>query len=321
MKNTALISAFLFVATAVYARSPINLDALRRDGYGVVIMKHPLENELIVRATINGRPVDLILDTGWSGPGNGLCLDQDLASGLHVATQAASGPNHTWTGRKMSVAQGMAKSTIMGNAQFTDVPLYFSNFVGLRDSDKIMGTGHLNPVLRVGVRGLITNGFLRATSAIIDLPNLELYVRPPGTGRRAMLGSALRESGMSEVPLSRAGQHFVVDVEVNGVAGKMFIDTGADLTMLDRKFAERAKASLNMRATSSDAAGVKKDAWLAGVHSFKIGGAPVYVSGVTVADSVLGSGDFAGLIGMDILGENWGIIDCGSEKLYLSHVR
>ena len=82
----------------------------------------------------------------------------------------------------------MSKAVIMGNVRLTDVPLYFLNFVGLRNSDKIMGTGSLNPLLRVGARGLITNGFLRATSAIIDLPNLKLYLRPPGTGRRAPSG-------------------------------------------------------------------------------------------------------------------------------------
>jgi predicted aspartyl protease len=227
----------------------------------------------------------------------------------------------------MAVDEGMSKAVIMGNVKLTDVPLYFSNFVSLRDSGKIVATGHLNPTLRVGARGFITNGFLRATSAIIDLANLKLYLRPPGTGRRAMLGPALKESGMFEVPLGRAGQHFSVNAEVNGVAGKMLIDTGAFLTLLDRNFAERAKANLdmrgnmNVRSTMGDAAGARKDAWLAGVHSFKIGDAPVYVSGVTVADTTLGSQSAAGLIGMDILGQNWGIIDCGSEKLYISHVR
>jgi predicted aspartyl protease len=320
MKRTALISAFLIVATAVYARSPINLDVLQRDGYGVVTMKHPRPNELIVRATINGRPVDLVLDTGASLPGNGLCLDQDLASGLHIMTQVASGPARTWAGSKMAVAQGTAKSVIMGNAQFTEAPLYFSNFGGLRDSNAA-ATGFLRPELTVGARGLITNGFLRATSAIIDLANLKLYLRPPRTGRRVMLGAALGDSNMSEVPLGRAGQHFIVDAEVNGVATKVVVDTGMYVTMLNRNFALHAKVNLNTKGRMMDAAGVKADAWRAGVRSFKIGGVPVYAGEITVADTVIGSSEIAGFIGMDILGQNWGIIDCGSEKLYISHVR
>ena len=283
-------------------------------------MIHPRENELIVRATINDRQVQLVLDTGASGPINGLCLDRDLASALKISTKATSGPAYTWAGNKMAVAEGMCKSVTMGNAQLTGVPLYFSNFVGLRKSANLMATGYLNPVLTVGARGFVSNGFLRATSAIIDLPNLKLYLRPPGTGRRAMLGSALREI-MAEASLGRAGQHFVVDAEVNGVAAKMVVDTGAFLTMLNRNFAARAKANLHTRGTMTDAAGIEKDAWIAAVSSFKIGGVPVYAGQITVADTVLGSSEIAGLIGMDLLGQNWGIIDCGGEKLYLGHVR
>lgn len=311
----------LLLAGIGQARSPIDLGTLRRDGYGVVTMKHPRENELIVRVTINGRPVDLVLDTGWSEPGNGFSLDQDLASTLKVPTKPVSRAGYTWAGTKMAVAEGLGKSAIMGNAQLTDVPLYFSNLAYLRNSANIVATGHLNPVFTVGARGYITNGFLRATSAIIDLANVKLYLRPPGTGRRAMLGPALRDFGMTEVPLGRAGQHFVVDAEVNGVTGKMIIDTGAYLTLLDRNFATRAKVNLADRGLLDDATGVKKDAWLAGVRSFKIGNGPVYVYQVTVADTVLGSFGIAGLIGMDILGVNWSIIDCGAEKLYIGHVR
>lgn len=311
----------LLLTGIAQARSPINLDVLRRDGYGVVTMRHPRENELIVRATINDHSVELVLDTGASGPSKGLALDKYLASALRIPTKPASNPAYTWAGTKMAITEGMAKAVIMGNAQLTGVPLYFSNFQSLRDSSKVMGTGYVNPLLTVGARGYITNGFLRATSAIIDLPNLKLYLRPPGFGRRAMLGPALREIGMAEVPLGRAGQHFVVDVEVNGVVTKMVVDTGAYLTALNRDFAIRAKANLNARGHATDAAGVERDAWLAGVRSFKIGGVPVYAREITVTDTVLGSSEIAGLIGMDILGQNWGIIDCGGEKLYLGHVR
>ena len=281
-------------------------------------MKHPRPNELIVRATINDRAVELVLDTGATGPSDGLTLDKDLVSALKMSTRPAPKPAYTWAGTKIAVAEGMGKSVIMGNARLTDVPLYFSNFMGLRNSANVIATGYLTPLLTVGARGYIMNGFLRATSAIIDLPNLKLYLRPPGTGRRAMLGPALREIGMAEVPLGRAGQDFVVDAEVNGVTAKMVIDTGAYLTLLNRNFAARAKANLGIKGGLSDVAGVERDAWLAGVRSFKIGDVPVYAREITVADTVLGSSGIAGLIGMDVLGQNWGIIDCGNSKLYLS---
>ncbi len=311
-KSFAITSLVLLLAGIAQGRSPINLDTLQRDGYGVVTMKHPRPNELFVRATINDRPVELILDTGWSARGNGLALDQDLARALKLETKLVE-PGRTWTGAKVGTAVAMGRSIAMGNVRISNVPLSFGNLSGLRTAMPVDDT-----MRSTGARGLISNGFLRATSAIIDLPNLKLYLRPPGTGRRALLGPALKEMGIAEAPLGSAGQHFVVDVEVNGVATKMVVDTGANVTMLNRSFAIRAKANLNTRGRSRDAVGVERDAWLAGVRSFKIGGVPVYAPEITAADTVLGSSEIAGLIGMDVLGQNWGIIDCGNDKLYLS---
>jgi predicted aspartyl protease len=312
-KPIAIASLVLCLAAITQARSPFNLDVVQRDGYGVVLMKHPSPNELLIRATINEQPVTLILDTGWSAPGNGLALDRDLARALKLETKSVE-PGRTWTGAKIGTSVAMGRSIAMGNVRITDVPLSFGDLAGLRTAVLIGDT-----MRSTGARGLISNGFLRATSAIIDLPNLKLYLRPPGTGRRALLGPALKD--MAEAPLGRAGQHFVVDAEVNGVATKMVVDTGAYLTMLNSNFAMRAKANLNTRGRSLDATGVAKDAWLAGVRSFKIGGVPVYAGQISVTDTVLGSSEIAGLIGMDLLGQNWGIIDCGGEKLYLGHVR
>ena len=131
----------------------------------------------------------------------------------------------TWTGAKLKVEQAVANSVEMGNARIMGVPLYFSTLGGLSRAS-----------------GIISVGFLRATSAIIDLPNLKLYVRPPGVGRRAMIGPALRGTGMAEVPLSGKGAHFFVNAEINGVRGTMAIDTGANFTVIEKRSALQAKA-------------------------------------------------------------------------------
>jgi predicted aspartyl protease len=319
-KTIAFLAAIIALTWAAHARSPMKLDVLRRDGYGVVALRHedPYPNELTVRVTINERATNLVLDTGWSAPGTGISLDQDLARALRVQTKSEK-PGITWTGAKIANEVAMGNTVVMGNVRITDVPLYFGNLSALRR--RVVLLHSLIPVATIAPYGVITNGFLRATSAIIDLPNLQLYLRPPGAGRRAMLGPALKEIGMSEVLMGRsADHHFLVDAEVNGISGKMIIDTGAEYTMLRPEFAALAKAGRHIRGEMMDAAGIRRSSDIASIRSFKVGDVLVYAPNLTV-----GSGDFGpgivGAIGMDILGQNWGIIDCGGEKLYLGHVR
>jgi predicted aspartyl protease len=303
MKNiTLILMTAVGLTTAADARSPINLDILRRDGYGVVPIKHPRPNELIVRATVNDRAVDLALDTGWGAHGNGIALDQTLARALKLNTTPLQSPERTWTGAKLRVEQAVANFVEVGNARIMGVPLYFSGLGGLSSAS-----------------GIISVGFLRATSAIIDLPNFRLYVRPAGVGRRAVIGPALKEIGMAEVPLIGNGSHFFVRAEINGVSGVMAIDTGANFTMVEKEFALHAKArSRGWNLRPVDASGKMGQADVGDINSFRIGGVPAYAPNLTFGRATFGSKDMIGLIGMDVLGQNWSIIDCGGQKLYFS---
>src|SRR2546423_12929054 len=64
----ALLGSFLCLF-AVTAQARISLEALRRDGYGVVELNRPEPNVLTVSVMINGRKARLIVDTGWSREG------------------------------------------------------------------------------------------------------------------------------------------------------------------------------------------------------------------------------------------------------------
>jgi hypothetical protein len=196
----------------------------------------------------------------------------------------------------------------LGNVQIKGVPLFIGKFRP--------GTG---------ANGFAGAGFLRTNSAIIDLHNLLLYLRPPGTGRRAVLGPALKAAGLSEIPLAVQGRHFLVDVEISGVPAKMFIDTGAYLTCVDSRFAAQIKAKgYDSRLVEVDAAGVMNKRQLTKVGSFKIGGVPVYGPHFTLGAYgfyAASGGKVIGLLGMDLLGQNWGIIDFGNQKLYVSQAK
>jgi predicted aspartyl protease len=290
----------------------ISLEILSRDGYGVVPIKRPLPNLLIVSGAVNGRKARFVLDTGWAA--SGIALDADYVRALGLKTEAVQGPATTATGRKVNESRATAESVLLGNAQIKGVPLFFGIYQGIRK----METRRIS-----GVDGFISSGLLRTCSAIVDLHNLQLYLRPPGTGRRVLIGPALRAVGLSEVPFTQAQNGpCLVNVEVNGAPGEMIIDTGASLGGVDNRFAEQMKVSgYTSGIRMLDAAGIESDTKLTKPKSFKIGGV-----NVRPPDLVLTTYDFygasggrvIGLLGMDILGPNWSIIDFGQQKLYFA---
>ncbi|HKP45361.1 MAG TPA: retropepsin-like aspartic protease, partial [Pyrinomonadaceae bacterium] len=178
----------------------------------------------------------------------------------------------------------------------------------------------------VNVSGFAGAGFLHTNSAVVDLHNMRLYLRPPGTGRSVKLGPALTAIGLAEAPITgREHGQFYVDVEINGARGKMIIDTGAGLTHVDNRFAAQMKTrGFDTGIQIMDAAGVMSDTELAKVRSFKIGGVPARASNLLLGHiSYYGSsgGKVIGILGMDLLGQNWSIIDLGQQKLYFSPAR
>lgn len=297
-----LLSAFAISAEA----QRISLDALQRDGYGMVPLNRPHPNVLTVTAAIDGNKVTLIVDTGALV--DGITLQSDQLRGGGGKTEEAKGHGTSSTGAKVPLRKAVANRVALGNAEISGVPLVVGNLKGLRSRGSMRS---------VAADGLLGAGFLRNCSGIIDLHNLRLYLRPPGKGHRVDIGPALRASGLSEAPL---GENCLVDIQLNETPGKMVLDTGAYVATADLRFAYKAGASVGGSFVGSvDVAGVISETQIAKVKSFKIGGVPV-----SVPDLRLGKwpfyqssgGQVVGYLGMDILGRNGTIIDFGQRKLY-----
>lgn len=301
-----------FCLSAAKAKAPLNLDVLARDGYGMVPIQRPRPNNLVVRGSINGRDARLVLDTGWGI--DGISLDSSFAMSLKLPLQAVEGAALSVTGARTAFKKGTAGLVVLGNVQIKGVPLFVGTIGAFRNE------------YAIGASGFAGGSFLHTNSAIIDLQNLRLYLRPPGTGRRAQLGPALKAVGLSEVPLTWDGHgHLLVDVEINGVTGKMAVDTGATFSLLDTRFAAQMKDSgYASNLSMIDAAGVAKQVRLTRARSFKIGGVPVRAPDITLSPGsfyTYSGGKVIGLLGMDVLGQNWGIIDFGNQKLYFSKAK
>jgi hypothetical protein len=310
MRVTPVAIAIVVCALVRSVSAQISLDAVQRDGYGVVSIARPEPNVLTVDAQINGHRAKLIIDTGWGR--EGLTLDSDYAkfAANREKTQVDGGTSIS--GAKIKETRGVVDSVVLGNVQLAQVPSSFTELAPARMQEQRR---------TVGADGFITSGFLKTCSAIIDLHNLRLYLKPPGKGRRAALGPALTAIGFAEVPFGYSSHICYVKADVNGVEGAMALDTGASLGLLDSHFATKAHAyGYDNHMQLLDAAGNHADLRLAHLNSFKLNGiAPLKATNIGVTDFSGYSeskGQLVGLIGMDILGPNGTIIDFGNQKLY-----
>ena len=308
--------AGLFVSfTAATTDAQISLAALQRDGYGVVELKRPEPNVLTIIAEIDGRKMRLIVDTGWGH--DGLSLQKEHLSDFRGQSEDLKEFGTSATGKKMAnFKKASAKKVVIGNVELAHVPMFFGRVTGIEHS-KVRRS--------LGADGFLGAGFLRTCSAIVDLHNLRLYLRPPGKGRRAILGPALQAAGLAEVPFSMGGGNCLVDAELNGATGKMVIDTGASHAGVDKRMAPRMKAhAYKSRTGFIDAAGVIRASELSSLRSFKIGGLGARAPDIRMLEYgfyTQSGGKVIGVLGMDILGPNGAIIDFGQQKLYFYAVK
>jgi predicted aspartyl protease len=288
-------------AEGAAAKSPISLDVLQRDGYGSVkLTKGWRNNTLYVPAEINGRKIDLLLDTGWDH--DGITVGMNPAE-LHIVSQKSIEIGISASGNRTAFARGIAQSVVMGNRHIENTEVNFG---------------------RLPEFGVLGHNFLKKCGAIIDLTNLKVCLPAPGGGRRVNLSPALTSMGLAEAPiLDSLGGRAVVNVEVNGVPTQMELDTGSQLSELDIRFATeaRTKGWGRRHVVEIDSAGKLTPADFAGTKTFKIEGIPIRTPTVLLkrfAGYDLTKGKIAGLLGLDVIGLNWGIIDFGQQKFYFA---
>ncbi len=284
----------------------LSLDALAREGYGSVPIVRPRPELLAVKATLNGQPATLLLDTGFEA----IFLRRHWVAQAGLATEKLPA---TLRGTAGSEEGALEKGTLdtlrLGNVEIRSVPVFISRLGAFSDAPKsrLRGDGFL------GVQ------FLAACGAIIDLQNLRLYLKAPGQERVADLGPQLRALGMTEIPLSRAGLKYLAPTTLNGVNSQLVVDTGALRTLLDARAAGRLGVMSAQRTSArlTDLSGRRFDGQLASLQTFEIGGFAVPGTRVALLANGLHAGSAAGLLGLSVLGTHGGVIDCGGNKLYL----
>ena len=151
---------------------------------------------------------------------------------------------------------------------------------------------------------------------------------PPGKRAEGPLATSLCQLGLSPVPMRRlATGHQVADVTLNGRPGVFVVDSGANISVLDARRAERF--ALRPDPTTGAYAlglggGLRARAWR--VETFAVGAIDTRQKRIMTADlgnmiAVLGQAGkqpIDGIVGQDVLRAHRGVIDVAGSTLFLA---
>lgn len=305
LKLLCLLGGFGLCISPATASGPLNLEVLKRDGYGAVSLHRANYNFVVVEAAVDGQDVRLVLDTAFCS--QHIMLGKGAAQRLQVATRPTKEAAYGFGGRVAdNLDKGIARTVAIGDVQISQMPLFFGSFSRLPISYGYLGLG-----------------FLRTCSAIVDLPDWRLYLRPPRMGRTPIVGQALKAMGLAEARLTvQPNVGLLVDVEVNGAKGKMIVDTGEEISSLDDRFASQAKlrpyrSTIRLEDISGSVTNPDWD----DPERFAIDGVEAQATRFVVKPMSLYSftgGKVVGMLGMDFLGQRWSIIDLAQQKIYFA---
>ncbi len=320
----ALSLVFALPAPRVRAQTKLS-GVLTAGGYRWVPLKRPTRNTIAVAVSINGRPGLLVVDSG--APASG--LRRSWVGRLGGTSTAMEGSVRGLAG---SEEKGLRRVEV-DDLRIGDVPvgragLVISDFTGLQNiqGPSYTPTGSFIPVrseaVPMDVDGFLGADLLTACHAIVDLKNFRLYFQPLAARPHLALGPGLQNAGLVEVPIERANNRYFVRAEINGQAGTLLLDTGANLTALNAGQAGRlgltAQAS-NLR--TRDVGGRERGSRYTRLDRFRLGAWEKRGFGVGLESFPGDSNKLSGLLGIDLLGTHGAIIDCGQGRLYLERPR
>lgn len=280
--------------------------------YEVLPLIRSSQNHLLVRATINGKPALLGVDTG--APVSAIALSRREYFGLTAVTGKSEIPARlSINGAFNSVA--IAKNLRLGALNLVDEPMVLVDLGGFRKASK----------KRDEIDGILGADILFPTKALLDCQRqiLVLKINPsvPGTV------PGFDFSGFRRIPMHVSdGFNLYVDGSVNGKKAKLMVDTGAFATLLHSRFVRRMQ--IPMRDTPFSSSGVnlkQRGVQMATISHFSIGSmnlaqndvGVINLEGLIHGGLLDASPPVAGLLGSEILRRHHGIIDFGTQNLYL----
>jgi predicted aspartyl protease len=276
-------------------------------GYKVVRVHYRPLNKMIMPVRINGRRANLLVDTG----SNQIILNAAAAASFGVQTSQGGLPYIQQTQiNGQSLPVGFAQSLIAGGMSFGSTP------VTLRKSSHSDAGG--TPI--DGVLGL---DVLTRHKAVINCRTKLIFFKVD-QARQVDLSSVASEEKFTRIPLRREENGaLTVPCSIRGQPARLFVDTGAFLTILHEAFLKSVSVPIEAtRVSAHFAPGASRKIGAGQINDLKIGGfkTPPAKFGVTALPNFTlrqGSARVSGILGMDTLYDCHGIIDLDSMNLFL----
>jgi predicted aspartyl protease len=276
-------------------------------GYKAVRVHYRPLNKMIMPVRINGRRANLLVDTG----SNQIILNAAAAASFGVQTSQGGLPYIQQTRiNGQSLPVGFAQSLIAGGMSFGSTP------VTLRKSSHSDTGG--TPI--DGVLGL---DVLTRHKAVINCRTKLIFFKVDQS-RQVDLSSVASEEKFTRIPLRREDNGaLTVPCSIRGRPARLFVDTGAFLTILHEAFLKSVSVPIEAtRVSAHFTPGASRKIGAGQINDLKIGGfkTPPAKFGVTALPNFTlrqGSARVSGILGMDTLYNCHGIIDLDSMNLFL----
>ena len=291
-----------------------------KEGYALVPLTYYGDaNRLFAEVKINGRSAILMVDTGM--PFCVLPMDKSVHFAL-LPDLARRGPNK---GRRDFKLNG--EDALLAQADLSIGPVQSTNLkmAELKPGGQLVGSLRMGDLAGLNVDGILGANFLIQHDAVIDVQRHELFVKvdPKAPDIFAL---ALPKGKWSSIPVLAAGERIVVPGQVEGVAARLIVDTGAPYTSLSARFCQQAGVHDSFFTFSEGVLGYGDDLEAKGkVRDFRVGNYAVRNQELAASPSFdrafmqskTEKPFFAGLLGIDFLGNNLAFIDYGNRTIYL----
>lgn len=322
-------------AQAIGFRSLSNY--LTAQHFDQIKLRRRFGNHLYLSAQINNRPAALLIDS--AAPST--LIHRDSAADFGLTLTGSSGRYADVFGdTEGTAARGWIRTLQLGRQVLNDVPVTIANQAAWVDPPEYMIIPKLKPNARRAkfkyyakidpVNGLLGLDLLQKYGAVLDCGHQMLYLNPGGPNPTLShrLGAILMDRGFAEVPIHLTRDHRLeVESAINGRPTRLIVDTGSSFTLFNTQVGYDAGVSAapsrlvyvinNFHLVQLRDARVKNLA----VGNFKIDDAAVCMAQLSSEALHANYSDEsnAGLLGMEQLSINYGVIDFGSMTLYLRH--
>jgi predicted aspartyl protease len=306
------VRRFRFVLAVLLIISPSTLASVKEkptqlSGYKAVRVHYGPLNEMIMSARINGQRANLLVDTG----SNQVILNAAVAASFGIKPSQGSVGYIRFTqinGQGLPV--GFAQNLTAGGMRFG------STLVTLRES-RHFDTGD-TPV--DGVLGL---DVLTRHKAVINCRTKLIFFKVDQS-RQMDLSSVASKEKFTRIPLRREKNGaLTVPCSIRGQPARLFVDTGAFLTIFHEAFLKSVGIPMETtRISAHFAPGASRKISAGQINDLKIGNfkTPPAKFGVTALPNFTlrqGNARVSGILGMDTLYDRYAIIDLDGMNLFL----